>query len=247
MDAMLTVRYIMRNVVVILCDQLRKDFLPIYGCTAIQTPNIDRIASMGVVFDRAITQSAVCAPARASMMTGRYVSDHQVWTNDLPFREGLEYIAPMMNDLGYRSGCYGKMHHYPALDMKGFQQSMVFEEHRLGEDEPYYAWLQQKHPNIPKFFGQYERNHTFIYEDGDYYENFIAEHAAEFIQQQTADQPFFAWISFQGPHGPYDPPRGVKGSVDASQLPPIQHKANQPGNSPVAQYRSVFSGRPTRR
>lgn len=62
-----------RNVLVILCDQLRPDFLPMYGMKAIKTPNIDRITDMGVVFDRAITQSTVCAPARASMMTGRYV------------------------------------------------------------------------------------------------------------------------------------------------------------------------------
>lgn len=234
----------MRNVLVILCDQLRKDFLPIYGCEAIKTPNIDRIAKMGVVFDRAITQSAVCAPARASMMTGRYVSDHGVWTNDVPFREGLEYIAPLMNSLGYNSGCYGKMHHYPALDMKGFQESATFEESRLGEKDPYYNWLAEKYPNIDKHFRYFFKNHQFIYPEEDYYENYIADNAIEFIDKQVNDNnPFFAWVSFQGPHDPYDPPSESKGTVDETKLPPMLHKDNQPGNSSLVRYRSVFSGR----
>ena len=92
----------MRNIVVILCDQLRPDFLRMYGCEAIPTPNLDRLASCGVVFDHAITQSTVCAPARATMMTGTYVSEHGVWTNDRPFAPGMEYIAERMNDLDRR-------------------------------------------------------------------------------------------------------------------------------------------------
>ena len=66
----------LRDVLVILCDQLRCDFLSLYDCRAIPTPNLDRLSRQGVVFDRAITASAVCGPARASMMAGSYRTQH---------------------------------------------------------------------------------------------------------------------------------------------------------------------------
>ena len=60
-----------RNVLVIMCDQLRPDFLNAYGADGfIPTPNIDELARNGVVFDNAITASTVCAPARMSFFTG---------------------------------------------------------------------------------------------------------------------------------------------------------------------------------
>jgi arylsulfatase A-like enzyme len=76
----------LRDVVVILCDQLRCDFLSLYDCRAIPTPNLDRLSRQGVVFDRAITASAVCGPARASMMTGSYPTQNgvQIRNEEMP-------------------------------------------------------------------------------------------------------------------------------------------------------------------
>ncbi len=210
-----------RNVVVILCDQLRKDFLNIYGCNAVPTPNLDMLAANGVVFDNAITQSPVCAPARACMMTGRYVSNHGVWTNDVPFRKDLEYIAGNMNHLGYATGAFGKLHHYPADDPKGFSHTKQMEETRLGKKDDYYKYLKARHPEIKNILGNYNRTElVFNYPSEDYYEYFIASEAINFIDQSSAaGKPFFAWVSFQGPHTPYDPPREVKGTVNADKLP----------------------------
>jgi arylsulfatase A-like enzyme len=232
-----------RNIVVFLCDQLRRDFLPVYGFKAIQTPNIDRLASVGVVFDRAITVSTVCAPARASMMTGRYVSDHGVWTNDMPFRDGLDYIAERMDKLGYATGAFGKLHHYPALDSKGFKIFYPMEENRLGQDEPYLKWLKQRHPEITNVWNHC--NYEFIFTPDEYYEHWIASRAISFIQEKSnGSDPFFAWVSFQGPHGPHDPPHDVKGSCKSSLLPPllkINHSQDEP---PVVKYRRALYGMP---
>jgi arylsulfatase len=205
-----------RNLLVILCDQLRPDFLTVYGGRGVPTPNIERLAAMGVVFERAITVSTVCAPSRASMMTGRYVSDHQVWSNDLPFREGLEYLAQRMGALGYATGAFGKLHHYPARDSKGFHVFEPMEEGRLGEQEPYFQWLKARHPEITGIWNH--QDHTFDFSEEEYYEHWIASRAIEFIRAQR-EQPFLAWVSFQGPHTPFDPPREVKGSCDPSALP----------------------------
>src|SRR5690606_41849510 len=71
-----------KNVLFIMCDQLRADHLSCYAPGgALKTPNLDRLAAMGMRFDRAYVNSAVCGPARASYYTGRYPLSHRVtWT-----------------------------------------------------------------------------------------------------------------------------------------------------------------------
>jgi len=213
-----------RNVVVVLCDQLRPDVLSLYGCEAVPTPNVDRLADDGVVFDRAITQSTVCAPARAGLMTGRFVSDHGVWTNDVPFRDGLSYLPRRMNEAGYATGAFGKLHHYPAHDTKGFDHAVQFEEGRLGDQEPYLQWLRGRRPEVTGLWNR--EGYEFAYDEAEYYEHWIASHAIDFLEERAVDpddRPVFAWVSFQGPHRPIDPPSSVKGTVDAERLPePIE-------------------------
>ncbi len=206
-----------RNILVLLCDQLRPDFLSLYGCTAIPTPNLDRLARRGVVFDHAITQSTVCAPARASMMTGRYASDHHVWTNDVPFRDGLDYLPGRMNALGYRTACAGKLHHWPADDTKGFGQSWQMEEGRLGEQDDYYRYLKSRHRELGSIWAV--EDGRFAFDDEDYYEHWIADRTMAFIESVPRDEPFFMWTSFQGPHGPLDVPRSVAGTCRAEDMP----------------------------
>ena len=76
------------NILFIMCDQLRWDYLSCYGHPHLETPNIDRLAEQGVRFDRAYVQSPICGPARASMYTGRYVSSHGASLNFAPMPLG---------------------------------------------------------------------------------------------------------------------------------------------------------------
>lgn len=231
-----------RNVVVFLCDQLRPDFLSLYGCDAVPTPNLDRLASDGVVFDRAITQSTVCGPARASIVTGRFVSDHGVWTNDVPFRDGLSYLPERMGAEGYVTGAFGKLHHYPPHDVKGFDHAVQFEEGRLEEREPYLQWLRGRRPEVTELWNR--EGHEFAYDEEEYYERWIASHAIDFVGEHAGDadeRPFFAWVSFQGPHGPLDPPSSVKGTVDAGELPePIRKPEDESAIPAVHRYREAL-------
>ena len=73
-----------RNVLFVMADQLRADYLSCYGHPTLQTPNIDALAARGCRFTRALLQSPVCGPARMSCYTGRYVTRHgATWNNDL--------------------------------------------------------------------------------------------------------------------------------------------------------------------
>lgn len=73
-----------RNILFIMCDQLRWDYLSCYGHLKLNTPNIDSLAARGVRFDNAYCQAPICGPSRASFYTGRYQSSHGVMANADP-------------------------------------------------------------------------------------------------------------------------------------------------------------------
>ena len=77
-----------RNILFIMCDQLRWDYLSCYGHPHLHTPNIDALAARGVRFTRAYVQSPVCGASRMSFYTGRYVSSHGASWNGFPLKVG---------------------------------------------------------------------------------------------------------------------------------------------------------------
>lgn len=104
-----------RNILFIMCDQLRWDYLSCYGHPTLKTPNIDALAQRGVRFDSAFVQSASCGPSRMSYYTGRYVSSHRGFANfvALPLDEWTlgDYLRP----LDVRVAVDGKTHFEPDL------------------------------------------------------------------------------------------------------------------------------------
>jgi arylsulfatase A-like enzyme len=233
-----------RHILVILCDQLRPDFLPVYGCEAVPCPSLESLAAAGTVFDRAISSCPVCAPARAGMMTGQYPDRHGVWTNDVPFADGLDYLPLRMRDLGYRTACFGKMHHFPADDPKGFEHARQMEEGRLGENEPYLRWLYEHRPDLDaskQDWRQFDHErYVFRLDDEWHYEHWMAAEAIDTIRSHAGGgaEPLFLWVSFQGPHTPYNPAPGFKGSVDAGGIPEPLKRADGEPVCPIHRYRN---------
>ncbi|MCP4472384.1 MAG: alkaline phosphatase family protein [Gammaproteobacteria bacterium] len=99
-----------RNILFIMCDQLRWDYLSCYGHQTLRTPNIDSLAARGVRFDNAYCQSPLCGPSRASFYTGRYMSSHGVMANNDPTRIDELTITDYLRPSGYRSALVGKAH-----------------------------------------------------------------------------------------------------------------------------------------
>src|ERR1044072_3839639 len=83
-----------RNVLFVMCDQLRRDHVSCYGASRVPTPNSDRLAKLGVRFDQAHVQSGVCGPSRMSYYTGRYVTSHGATWNRVP----LSLAQPTLGD-----------------------------------------------------------------------------------------------------------------------------------------------------
>ena len=100
----------MRNVLWIMCDQLRHDYLSCAGHPRLRTPNIDGLAARGVRFSRAYVQSPVCGPSRMSYYTGRYMRSHGANWNQFPLRVDEPTLGDALKALGVRNVLVGKTH-----------------------------------------------------------------------------------------------------------------------------------------
>ncbi|WP_209428104.1 sulfatase-like hydrolase/transferase [Pararhodobacter sp. SW119] len=99
-----------RNVLFIMYDQLRHDFLSCAGHPTMRTPNMDRLATMGVRFSHAYVQSPVCGASRMSFYTGRYVHSHGAAWNNFPLKVGEVTLGDHLRALGVDSWLVGKTH-----------------------------------------------------------------------------------------------------------------------------------------
>ena len=119
-----------KNILFIMCDQLRFDYLSCSGHPTIKTPNIDKLAKRGVMFSNAFCQSPICGPSRMSAYTGRYVSSHGSSSNFAPLRVGEKNIGHHLNPLGVRTVLVGKTH--IIADQEGMQRLGVDAESAIG-------------------------------------------------------------------------------------------------------------------
>lgn len=102
-----------RNVLFIMCDQLRFDYLGVSGHPHIRTPTIDRLAARGVRFTNAYVQSPICGPSRMSAYTGRYMRSHGSTWNGIPLRVGEPTLGDHLKEIGVRNVLVGKTHMVP--------------------------------------------------------------------------------------------------------------------------------------
>jgi len=119
-----------RNILFIMCDQLRFDYLSCAGHKTLHTPNIDALAERGVRFTNAYVQSPVCGPSRMSTYTGRYVSSHGTTANFVPLRIGERNIGDHLKPLGVRPILVGKTH--MMADREGMERLGVDPESHIG-------------------------------------------------------------------------------------------------------------------
>jgi len=102
------------NILIIIADDCTYNDLPTYGGQNASTPNIDRLASEGLVFNRAYLGSAMCQPCRAELYTGQYPMRNGCAWNHSASRPDTTSIPDHLKPLGYRVGLAGKVHVKPA-------------------------------------------------------------------------------------------------------------------------------------
>jgi len=105
-----------KNVIFIMCDQLRYDYLGCTGHPSINTPNIDRLASRGMLFENSYCNAPLCGPSRASFYTGRYMSSHGVMANDDPIKIDEVTLGDYIRELGGEAHVVGKSEGRPNTE-----------------------------------------------------------------------------------------------------------------------------------
>lgn len=119
-----------RNVLFIMCDQLRVDYLSCYGHPHLHTPNIDALAARGVRFTQAFVQSTICGPSRMCTYTGRYMRSHGSTQNGVPLKLGELTLGDHLKQLDVRTVLVGKTH--MVADHEGMARLGIAPESVIG-------------------------------------------------------------------------------------------------------------------
>ena len=119
-----------KNVLFIMCDQLRWDYLSCYGNQRLHTPHTDALAARGVRYTRSYVQSPVCGPSRMSTYTGRYVQAHGASWNFVPIKAGEMTIGDHLRPLGVQTVLIGKTH--MKADAPGMARLGIDSTSRIG-------------------------------------------------------------------------------------------------------------------
>jgi choline-sulfatase len=113
------------NILLVMADQLSAPFLRPYGGDTVISPVIDRLAAEGVVFERAYSNSPLCAPARFSMMSGQLNSKIGAYDNASEFASSVPTFAHYLRSAGYQTSLVGKMHFVGADQLHGFEERLT--------------------------------------------------------------------------------------------------------------------------
>lgn len=188
-----------------------------YGNTIVRTPNIDRLAAEGVRFARAFCNAPICTASRQSFLTGRYPRSVGVTVLKTPLPQSEVTLAEMLQEAGYITASYGKMHFNSNLK-HGFDERL---------DLPNWQQWRRQQPQRPlpegvevlppwKPFQDPARIWLnsmcapFAARDSDMAGTFFAQKGAEFLAQKH-EQPFFLMVSFYEPHSPFHFPVEYRG------------------------------------
>ncbi|MBD2847089.1 sulfatase-like hydrolase/transferase [Paenibacillus sp. IB182496] len=201
------------NVLIFYCDDLGYGDLGCYGSDTARTPHIDRLAEEGVRFTDWHSDSPVCSPSRAALLTGLY-----------PARTGVDQIligkrgtaglssqvptiAGLLQDNGYRTAAFGKWHLGSTPDdvpnAHGFEEFYGFHSGCIDYYSHIFYWAQAKGVNPVHDLWH---NGEEVWNDGRYMTEIITDKATSYIRTH-GDEPFLMYVAYNAPHYPMHAPQ----------------------------------------
>ena len=227
------------NVLLLMTDQQRWDAM---GCSGdwVQTPNLDRIAREGVQFTNCVTTSPVCIPTRLSLATGLYPHNTGVWNNmGHTMLEETPTWMQAMRDAGYRTSLFGKTHLHPhggdlrereglmnayGLDdvneIGGPRASASTLSHMTAMWEEKGVWDAYRADYRERFSTKPYLVRPSTLELEDYADVYVGQQAKQYLQNYDRQEPWCCWVSFGGPHEPWDTPEPYASLYDPKTMPP---------------------------
>ncbi len=203
------------NVLFIMSDQHSARALRCYGNREIRTPNLDRLAAEGVLFENAFCQTAQCVPSRYSIFTGRYARSHGTYSNGQAQNPSEQTVAELFKKAGYVTATLGKHHMVMDKTTQNHGFDLVFTEPNRG--------FAQKGEFLP--FEEVSPGRSNVgksaLSNDEHPAGLITAKAIEFLRGHR-DRPFVLWYSFSGPHTPICPssPWADMYNPDELTLPP---------------------------
>ena len=183
------------NLVFVFADQMRAHAMGCMGNKQIITPNLDELASEGILVTNGISAQPVCTPYRAQLMTGRYGHSTGVIHNDIRLPDNERVIGEVMKENGYSTGYIGKWH------LSGDRDNPVDAKNRRGWD--FWAVRNCSHAHTkPEYWLNDSKEPIRV---PGWEPDIQTDLALEFINKNK-QSPFCLFLSFGPPHNPYKAP-----------------------------------------
>jgi arylsulfatase A-like enzyme len=205
------------NIVIIMTDQQRADTSAREGFPLDTTPFLDSLARQGVWFDHAYTAAPICAPARVSLLTGRFPSAHHVRENRATACAVYERdLIDVLREQGYATGLSGKNHSHLTPERLDHWFSLMHNggqgEGRTADERAFDDWLAA----LPARIGVTPTPFPLACQCP-----YRAVSDAQHWVRSLDGQPFFLWLSFPEPHNPYQVPEPYFSLFPPETQPPV--------------------------
>lgn len=223
------------NIVILMADQLTASALKAYGNNVSLTPNIDKLAREGVVFESAYCNSPLYAPSRASLMTGQFISRNAVYDNAAEFHADSPTFCHYLREQGYRTWLSGKMHFCGPDQLHGFDERLTTDIYPAD-----FGWTPDwKHPerrldwyhNMSSVLeaGECVRTNQLDFDDEAL---FLARQRLYDAARRPDEQPFLLHLSLTHPHDPFAIPKRYLDRISEADVDLPQIGARDVENDP---------------
>lgn len=198
------------NIIVIVSDTLRRDYLGCYGNDWVKTPNMDKLAKESMLFERLLTGSFPTIPHRTDLMTGRYVFQNRGWA---PL-EGEPTLQQLLQSAGYVTYMITDTYVYfrPGMNFhRGFsgykwirgQQGDNFVTADIPVD---YPCAKEKMRDPENLVAQHLRNTAFRQHEREWFVAQVMTEAADWLERNASHEKFYLYVDAFDVHEPWDPP-----------------------------------------
>lgn len=187
------------NIIFILSDDHAYQAISAYGNKLISTPNIDRIAKSGVLFNNAVVANSICGPSRACLLTGQYSHKNGYKVNDGVLDTNQRFLPKIMSESGYQTAWIGKWHLGSLPSGFDYWNVMPVQGHYFN----------------PDFINQ--KNDTVLFHG--YVTDVITQLTKSYLDKRDATKPFFLVVGEKATHREWLPDLKDLGAYDSITFP----------------------------
>jgi len=232
-------------IILITADELRADVMGCYGGQAIRTPHIDQLANTATRFDQAYTVSPWCLPSRSAIITGQFPHHNGSYGNfrERPLNPDIPNLYTILRGIGYTTAHIGKCHYAPVAygqpqpdrilpydDFDAFYRSLGIDHLTLQDGKQVSVWFADDYSKDLAQAGYLDAYRAAVWDRSNgkvfafpgpaawHPDSWVGRKATEYIETFSGDRSPFLWVSFSGPHFPFDAPDEYLGRVDAGQV-----------------------------